>query len=587
MKIEVNKNYVKFNTNEKVNKKEFKATPLEFTFSKEYENLTCKAIFSKIPKTSDEDVTFYQQAIVDGECFIPYEVLDGEVEGILIGVYGYEVEDNELKVRYSPEPKNLWLLEGSYYEGASTPEEITPSQFEQYTSYLNSQVSLINEKIEELDRINIETERLSDGVRISVTNSDGETTIAEVHDGEKGDRGEQGIPGEPGTTDYEDLTNKPSINGNTLEGDMSLEDIGIGNVFTIKGSVATPNDLPVSGNSIGDVYYVESVMAGYVWIEVDNTERWEELGEPIDLSSYYTKTETDNLLNTKQDVLTAGNNITIQNNVISASGGDEVFVFNYNDSSATIKQTMTEVFAYYNLKGYFPKMIYKEENADYEVHHNYSISSNKTYFGIYGIQPESNFYYGTSRITYVGQIYVSLANGQVSSASYQLSSGVNGGYYRTFRPLTSYNSMSGQAPSSSQMYVNQCYALSVANTEAYTPTANYHPATKKYVDDNVNPTITTDSGTIYTIASLIGNQTYKLGELTSLTITATTTFDRESVIYFTSGSTPTDISIPDSITNLGDAPEMTTASNVNTGTCEASKSYIIAILNNIAVWKAY
>ena len=322
MKIEVNKNYVKFNTNEKVNKKEFKATPLEFTFSKDYESLTCKAIFSKIPKTSDEDVTFYQQAIIDGKCFIPYEVLDGEVEGILIGVYGYEVEDNELKVRYSPEPKNLWLLEGSYYEGASTPEEITPSQFEQYTSYLNSQVSLINEKIEELDRINIETERLSDGVRISVTNSDGETTITEVHDGEKGDRGEPGVPGEPGTTDYDDLINKPSINGTTLEGDVSLEDIGIGSVFTIKGSVSTPEDLPATGNSIGDVYYVESVMAGYVWIEVDNVERWEELGEPIDLSSYYTKTETDNLLDDKQDTLTAGTGIDITNNVISATGGD-------------------------------------------------------------------------------------------------------------------------------------------------------------------------------------------------------------------------------------------------------------------------
>ena len=135
---------------------------------------------------------------------------------------------------------------------------------------------------------------------------------------------------------------------------------------------------------------------------------------------------------------------------------------------------------------------------------------------------------------------------------------------------------------------NDCYVLATNNTKSYTPSANYHPSTKKYVDDNVNPTITTDSSTAdYTIASLTGNQTYKLGELTSLTITATTTFDKESVIYFTSGSTATSVSLPDSITNLGDAPAMTTASNVNTGTCEASKSYIIAILNNIAVWKAY
>lgn len=108
------------------------------------------------------------------------------------------------------------------------------------------------------------------------------------------------------------------------------------------------------------------------------------------------------------------------------------------------------------------------------------------------------------------------------------------------------------------------------------------------INQNINPTITTDSSTTdYTIASLIGNQTYKLGELTDLTITAVTTFDRESIIYFSSGSTPTDISIPDSLTNLGDVPTLTTASNVSTGTCEANKSYIIAVLNNIAVWKAY
>ena len=38
-------------------------------------------------------------------------------------------------------------------------------------------------------------------------------------------------------------------------------------------------------------------------------------------ASYYTKTETDTLLDDKQDVLTAGSNITIENNVISATGG--------------------------------------------------------------------------------------------------------------------------------------------------------------------------------------------------------------------------------------------------------------------------
>ena len=100
-------------------------------------------------------------------------------------------------------------------------------------------------------------------------------------------------------------------------------------------------------------------------------------------------------------------------------------------------------------------------------------------------------------------------------------------------------------------------------------------------------TVTTSSTSTYTIASLTGNNTYKLGEITSLTITASTTFDDETNIYFTSGSTATSISIPDTLVNIGDAPTFTTSGGVNTGTCEASKNYIVSICNNVAIWKNY
>lgn len=65
----------------------------------------------------------------------------------------------------------------------------------------------------------------------------------------------------------------------------------IGSVFTIKGSVATVADLPATGNAVGDVYYVEAVSAGYIWITSTTYPDgyWEELGEPIDLSAYELK----------------------------------------------------------------------------------------------------------------------------------------------------------------------------------------------------------------------------------------------------------------------------------------------------------
>ena len=154
-----------------------------------------------------------------------------------------------------------------------------------------------------------------------------------------------------GSSDYDDLSNKPQINGTTLTGNKSAADLGLspagayvkpsggipasdmasavqtslsradasvqynsqtlsdsqkaqardnigaasvddlGTVFDIKGDVATVSDLPATGNRVGDVYYVQSVSAAFVWLETTAhpTGYWEEFGEPIDLSGYIEK----------------------------------------------------------------------------------------------------------------------------------------------------------------------------------------------------------------------------------------------------------------------------------------------------------
>lgn len=490
MRIEVDKNFVKFNTNNLVNKREFKATPLEFSFSKDYEGLTCKAVFSAIPKTKDEEVTFYQQPIIDNKCYIPYEVM--EAEGILIGVYGYSVDGEELLLRYSPEPKNLWFLEGSYYEGAEDPEEILPSQFEQYVAYLNSQIT-------RLDQMKIETEDLSNGVKISITNSNGITTETTIYDGEKGEQGERGPEGPEGPA------GRDGTNG-------------------------------TDGRD------------GYVQY-------------------------------------TAGDNITIENNVISATGGVDEIIFKYNDTANNLINGQ-KVYDYYKEKGVLPNVTLIDDVRNY-VCLGSSKNNISLIYTVYRINQPSNQYFSTPYMSFLGNLVifynssdevtsVSLPNTNMSLNTY----GRKGNLAFVYDYYLNYSS-------SMESYVLPGVCPSIKNTRPYPVDSDYIPAHKKYVDDSVNPTITTDSGLTYTIASLIGNQSYKLGELTSLTITATTTFDRESVIYFTSGTTATSVSLPDSITNIGDVPTMTTSSNVNTGTCEASKSYIIAILNNIAVWKAY
>ena len=58
----------------------------------------------------------------------------------------------------------------------------------------------------------------------------------------------------------------------------------------------------------------------------------------VDLSGYYTKGEVDNQFTTvnktKQDKLTAGDNITITNNIISATGSSDWFRYDCKCSNA-------------------------------------------------------------------------------------------------------------------------------------------------------------------------------------------------------------------------------------------------------------
>ena len=105
--------------------------------------------------------------------------------------------------------------------------------------------------------------------------------------------------------DYSDLLNKPTIptqtsqltnnsgfitssalSGYATETYVDGAISGLGSVFTVKGSVATISKLPSTGNKIGDVYYVVSRQAGYIWITINGVDKWEELGSPIDLSNY-------------------------------------------------------------------------------------------------------------------------------------------------------------------------------------------------------------------------------------------------------------------------------------------------------------
>ena len=82
-----------------------------------------------------------------------------------------------------------------------------------------------------------------------------------------------------GSESYSDLTDKPSINGVTLAGDKSWEDLGLANPMHIAGSCATVADLPEEATA-GDVYLVgpdDGIKDEYCYTGTE----WEFIGDRV------------------------------------------------------------------------------------------------------------------------------------------------------------------------------------------------------------------------------------------------------------------------------------------------------------------
>lgn len=179
MNIKVNSHTLEIEQNIDINAGEYNITTLNFEFSEEYEGLTKMAVFSNCE-------TILKTAILDNQCTIPFEVLE-EPGQVLLGVYGYEGEGEELELRYSPEPQYFNVKYGSYQNGGE-PEIPPKSEWEQL-------VEEINEAITETNNLNIEATKENHTTTITITHKDGTEQEVEILDGEKGEKGDKGDPG--------------------------------------------------------------------------------------------------------------------------------------------------------------------------------------------------------------------------------------------------------------------------------------------------------------------------------------------------------------------------------------------------------
>lgn len=73
----------------------------------------------------------------------------------------------------------------------------------------------------------------------------------------------------------------------------------VSGVLHYKGAKATTSNLPASGNVIGDVWHVTADGSEHAW----DGSTWQELGTAVDLSSYYTSSQVDGLLDNKVSVI--------------------------------------------------------------------------------------------------------------------------------------------------------------------------------------------------------------------------------------------------------------------------------------------
>lgn len=212
-----------------------------------------------------------------------------------------------------------------------------PTTIENWLQNANIVLSEMEQATRETENLNIEVgTETSTTIPVTFTDKEGNQTTVNIK-GARGEKGEQGIPGSPGTpgqdatingvntltieegqnitieqvgnvmtisstgggggsTNYNDLSNKPSINNVTLQGNKSLTDLGI----QPSGDYVTPSDLSsvATSGSYNDLTNKPTIPSktsdltndsGFITNSVDN------------LTNYYTKSSTDTLLGNKED----------------------------------------------------------------------------------------------------------------------------------------------------------------------------------------------------------------------------------------------------------------------------------------------
>ena len=431
-----------------VNEKEINVTEFEFEFAGEItDNYVKEAYFTFKGNT-------YKQIIVNNKCDIPSEVLDekGQVE---LGVVAYIVENGEELKRYNPSPAyfNTWV--GSLKEEYENTEPITPTDLEQLQSVVAGKQNM-----------------LVSGTNIKTINNQSLLGSGNINI--------QG--GSGGSNDYEDLDNKPSINNVELIGNKSLTDLGI-DIPTTLAELTDDSTHRVVTDTEKATWYGKSDFSGSY---TDLTDKPTIPTVPTNVSSF----------TNDSGYLVSGDLKTINGNSVVGSGnivvGSDINYYEWNGEYTGNETTLQDV---------YDKIVSNEAVV--------VKTTSQMRFIIYTRVGNSGYAY--SKPTFIGTTYgnsntpVLIANvirntndGNTNALEWGLIGvyfQVSGGTVTGVQPFSQINynlpiqSMVDRYDS--QVDFRFKHTLTTDNTVSYTPTADYNPATKKYVDDSIASAITT------------------------------------------------------------------------------------------------
>ena len=149
MKIYVDLDHVDITEYTQVESGEYNTNKINFIFTPEYKDLVKVAIFGC--KLDTDEPKFYKIYLSDDSCYLPQEVT-ATSDVISIGVYAFNVENGELKLRYSPTPTEIEQIMSRIIS------------LEELTSDLNTRVEALENKACDVDSIKTRVDKLEDDV---------------------------------------------------------------------------------------------------------------------------------------------------------------------------------------------------------------------------------------------------------------------------------------------------------------------------------------------------------------------------------------------------------------------------------------